>query len=58
VRETKPPKEVIQRKQKEEQKRQEIERLKGRLKGKQQLTQQDINELVLVMAKQQGLIEE
>jgi len=58
MRETKPSKQIMERKQREEQKRQELRQLKYRLKGKKQLTQDDINDLVLVMAKQQGLIEE
>lgn len=57
MRTAKPSQEVVQRKQKEEQQRQEVKQLKIRLKGKKQFSQQDINDLVLVMAKQQGLIE-
>lgn len=54
---SKPPKQAIERKQREEREKQELKQLKQRLKGKR-LTQDDINELVLVMAKQQGFIEE
>lgn len=58
MRVSKPPKQVVERKQREEQKAQELRQLKHRLKGKKQLTQDDINDLVLVMAKQQGFIED
>jgi len=52
----KPSKEVIERKRREEQGKQELKQLKNRLKGKKQFTQEDINDLVVAMAKQQGLI--
>jgi len=60
MRTAKPSQEIIQRRQKEEQKRQEIEQVKKRFKekDKRDITQDDINDLVLVMAKQQGLIED
>jgi len=56
MRETKPPKKIIREKQQLEQRQQEILQLKNKFKSKRELTQADINELVLIMARQQGLI--
>lgn len=55
MRVAKPSKEKLEQKQKEEQRKQEKEALKERLKGKK-LSQQDINDLVIKLAKEQGLI--
>lgn len=56
MRVAKPDPDLIKRKQKEEQQRQEIERVKAKLKGKKQLSQTDIQDLVILLAKQHGLI--
>jgi len=58
MRVAKPSKQVIEQKQREKQRAQKLRQLKQKLRGGKQLTQDDINDLVLVMAKQQGFIED
>jgi len=49
--------EILEQKQKLEKNRQKREQLKQQLKGKKTLTQDEINQLVKYMAREQGLIE-
>jgi len=50
------PPEVIERKQREKQRRQAREQLIKQLKGKQVLTQQDKDDLLIELARQHGLV--
>ncbi|MEW6423189.1 MAG: hypothetical protein AB1523_00335 [Bacillota bacterium] len=56
MRTAKIPPEVIERRQREEQRRQAKEQLIERLKGRQALTQQDKDDLLIELARQHGLI--
>lgn len=59
MRETKPSAEVKQRVEKERKRRQRLVQLKNKFKNKtrEKLSQEEINELVLMLAELHGLIE-
>lgn len=55
MRETKVSPEIIKQKEKKEQKRLKLQQLKAKIASKK-YTQDDINEIVLVLAEEHGLI--